>query len=402
VSEPKAGVESRLAAAAVLGRVLRSGAWSNVLLRDLDRFAPEDRSHIRLLVYESLRRIETVDAAIDAATRRPVATIDDVVVDILRIAVTEAFYTRSPDHAVVDTAVEAVRHAGHAKAAGFVNGVLRSILRAGPSEPAAGIAGGLGYPQWLVDTLTGSWGEGETLAFLSASMSPAPLCVRVRPGGVPPDAAVPGPIAGSWILGQGSPVPPDVAVQDPASVAVVTALGIEAGQSVLDLAAAPGGKTLQIVDAGAGLVVATDRHARRLRSAARRLSGQPVHWVRSDARRPPFASASFDRVLLDAPCSGLGTLRRRPEIRLKVTEDEVSRLAHQQRAMLDAALGLVAPGGRLVYAVCTVTPAETIDVVGGRGGTSPSLAVGRDLGEGRLLAPHLGGTDGMFISVFDR
>lgn len=401
MSSPKAGVPARLAAAEILGRVIRAGAWSNVLLRDLDRFPQEDRAFIRALVYETLRRREVVDQAIAEAATRPIGSIDVEVVDLLRIATTEIFFTRSPDHAAVDSAVEAVRLGGRPQAAGFVNGVLRSVIRSGLPNPA-GIGAGLGYPARLVDLLVEGWGEGETIDFLAASNQPAPLAIRLRPGASPPADATPGPVAGSWILGTGADLPADAVVQDPASVAVVQALGVTPGDRVLDLAAAPGGKTLAIVDAGAGLVVAADRHPRRLKAAGRRLRGSGVHWVRSDGRHPPFRPGSFDRVLLDAPCSGLGTMRRRPEIRAKVTPDEVARLATQQLQMLEAALPLLAPGGRLVYSVCTVTTAETTDVAGRLGGASPALGLGADLGSGVLLAPHTSGTDGMFISVFER
>jgi 16S rRNA (cytosine967-C5)-methyltransferase len=188
-------------------------------------------------------------------------------------------------------------------------------------------------------------------------------------------------------------------VQDPASVAVGVALQVQPGDRVLDLAAAPGGKTLQLADAGAGLLVAVERHPRRLRSARRRLAGVDVHWVRADATAPPFAAGSFDRILLDAPCSGLGTLRRRPEIRLRADQADVARLAGLQRGMLEAARPLLAPGGILVYSVCTVTPSETTGVVAGLPAAAPVGLPGRRLDGGLLMAPHLTGTDGMFISV---
>jgi 16S rRNA (cytosine967-C5)-methyltransferase len=120
-----------------------------------------------------------------------------------------------------------------------------------------------------------------------------------------------------------------------------------------------------------------------------------------DAVRPPLRSGGFDRVLLDAPCSGLGTLRRRPEIRHRVTPDRINDLADLQKRMLASALGLVAPGGRLVYSVCTVVPAETVDVVKGSGAHPPEGLPGRVWGDGLLLAPHLTGTDGMFIALID-
>ena len=121
-----------------------------------------------------------------------------------------------------------------------------------------------------------------------------------------------------------------------------------------------------------------------------------------DAQKPPFRARTFDKVLIDAPCTGLGTLRRRPEIRHKLAPDAPQAYGALQRDMLKKALEIVRPGGRLVYSVCTVFPEETIDVVAGLGGRAPEGLVGISLGDGALLAPHITGTDAMFISVFDR
>ncbi len=403
-TEPKPGVPARLIAASILGRVLRAGAWSNVALRDIDLEESSDRALVRMLVYETIRKLEIVDAGIEAVLDRPIATVEATVLDTMRIATTEMFFSRSPNHAAVDTAVEAVKAAGHSRAAGFVNGVLRSVSRSNPPEMSGRLGAAFGMPDWLTETLVSAWGEGETIEFFSASAEAAPLAIRPRPGAAVPSVAAPGPVAGSWLLPPGAEVPPNCVVQDPASVAVVAALGIEPGQRVLDPAAAPGGKTLQIADSGAGMVVASDLHGRRLRSAVRRLAktAAMVHWVQADASAPPFRGGSFDRILLDAPCSGLGTLRRRPEIRLKVTEGEVRRLAAQQRRMIEAAIPLLAPGGRLVYSVCTVTPAETLEVVEGLRVRAPESLPGRRSASGLLMGPHLSDTDGMFIAVVER
>jgi 16S rRNA (cytosine967-C5)-methyltransferase len=150
---------------------------------------------------------------------------------------------------------------------------------------------------------------------------------------------------------------------------------------------------------GDGQVVALDSSLKRVLRASRRAS--EAFWMVGDAVSPPFRSAIFDRVLLDAPCSGLGTLRRRPEIRHRVTPARVEELADLQKRMLAAALRLVKPDGRVVYSVCTVVPAETIDVVEGLGAFPPEDLPGRNWGDGLLLAPHLTGTDGMFIAVIE-
>ena len=170
---------------------------------------------------------------------------------------------------------------------------------------------------------------------------------------------------------------------------------------VLDLAAAPGGKAAHLLDqvGRSGTVVAVDSHPRRVGTGRRRVPG--ATWLVADGRRPPLRAASFDRVLVDAPCSGLGTLRRHPEIRYRVTQDGVLRLATVQRALLDSAMRLATPGGRVVYSVCTVTPEETVEVVAGRGARPPEGLPGRRFGDGWLMTPDAGPVDGMFVAVID-
>jgi 16S rRNA (cytosine967-C5)-methyltransferase len=190
---------------------------------------------------------------------------------------------------------------------------------------------------------------------------------------------------------------------DGASVAVARAVGAQAGERILDMAAAPGNKTIAMWDeAGGGVsLVAMDSHQRRLVSARNRLIGYEVSpwWVVGDGTRAPFSAESFDAILLDAPCTGLGTLRRRPEIAMRLKVKALEGLAAQQRTMLREAWRLVRSGGRIVYSVCTLFAAETVDVVGDYAATAPTGLPGLEWGGGLLLAPHLTGTDGMFVSL---
>jgi 16S rRNA (cytosine967-C5)-methyltransferase len=189
-------------------------------------------------------------------------------------------------------------------------------------------------------------------------------------------------------------------IQDGSSVAVGLALDAQPGEHILDLAAAPGGKTLHLTDqvGEAGLVVAADVHHRRVLAAVGRPGLAGVPWCVTDGRRTPFPDRTFDRVLIDAPCSGLGTLRRRPEVRYRTDADDLPVLAARQKAMVAEALRVVKPEGLVVYSVCTVTPEETVDVVEGFA-TEPVRGLpGRAWGPGWLLAPHLTGTDGMYIT----
>ena len=406
----KRGVESRVIAATILERVLAEGAYSNVLVRtateDLER---RDAVFVQLLVYTAIRNLARIDRTIDERVSRP---IDDVVRSVLRIGVAEILFMESEPHAAVDSAVEATRALDVPRASGFVNGVLRNIARSGePALPGGpeGEALRHGIPEWLYHDLATHYGPEEARAFFEASNLATRVGVRRRFGDAPGEP-VPG-IADAYMIdgiagNRDAIASGSIVVSDPSSIAVALALDPQPGDRIVDLAAAPGGKTIHLWDmvGGEGIVVAMDRHARRASTARRRTDrlARGVRWVIGDAAQPPFPEGSFDRVLLDAPCSGFGTLRRRPEIRHRVDREGVDASAALQRRMLDAALKLVRPGGRLVYSVCTVTAQETIGVVAGSGSRPPADLPGSILEGGILLAPHLTESDGMFIAVIDR
>jgi 16S rRNA (cytosine967-C5)-methyltransferase len=176
------------------------------------------------------------------------------------------------------------------------------------------------------------------------------------------------------------------------------------GDIAVDLAAAPGGKTRALGDAvgATGLVAGSDIHPRRLQRAAQRhRTPDSIRWVVADGTQSPFRDASADRVLVDAPCTGLGTMRRRPEIRYRFSPDAPTRYRAVQRQLVEEALRIVRPGGRVVYSVCTVTAAETMGVLDGLGFHGPATPLGIPWGDGTLLGPHIAGTDGMFIATLD-
>lgn len=399
----KPGVQARIVAAELVGRVDRHGAWSNVVSAQLDMGA-EDAGLVRHLLYGTLRNRNRIDRAIDDLASRPIGSIHPEVLDILRIAFHEVLFGRAPAHAVADVAVEATRVGGHRSATGFVNAMVRNLQRGGEPTVPHGICETLGIPQWLVADMEAAWGQGPAREFFEKSHTDAKVGVRMRDpdAPLPPDLSETG-VPGVYYLSDGHP-PPGAIVQDPASAAVVVALDPGPGDRVLDIGAAPGGKTLAVWDRRPETLLAIDVHPRRVVAGRRRTEalGFGGSWIRADGRRLPFAPQQFDRVLLDAPCTGLGTLRRRPEILFKVSAGERDRLAALQRQMLAAAHEMVKPGGRLVYSVCTVTPAETVEVVAGLGGRPPEGLPGSPAGEGWLMAPHLTGTDAMFITVFDR
>jgi 16S rRNA (cytosine967-C5)-methyltransferase len=405
----KRGVETRVVAAGLLTRILDEGAYSNVVIRTGTRdLQPRDAAFVQALVYTAIRYLRRIDRTIETYANRDV---DATVLPVLRIAIGEILFTDGDAYAAVDSAVEAARAVGAPRASGFVNGLLRTVVRRGePPLPDGdeGEALRYGVPPWMYRGLVDTYGTDDTDRFLATSNEPAIVGVRLR-GGEEPGTPVDG-IPGAYLLDdvslhRAAIAGGDLAVADPSSTAVALALEPRPGDRVLDLAAAPGGKTLHLWDLmeGEGLLVAMDLHMRRAATARRRLErlGADVHWIIGDATKPPLAPASFDRILLDAPCTGLGTLRRRPEIRHRLRPGSAAASAASQRAMLDAAVSLLRPGGRLVYSVCTISPEETVGVVAGTGSRPPSALPGMEIGGGILLAPHLTGSDGMFIAVID-
>jgi 16S rRNA (cytosine967-C5)-methyltransferase len=216
-----------------------------------------------------------------------------------------------------------------------VNAILRKVSAAGAPDEWPSDAVRLSYPDWIVDRLITDLGREPALIALEAMNLPAEVSMR-----------------------------DDGYIQDPASQEVAGFVGGLPGERVLDVCAAPGGKATAIAATGA-VVVASDlrpSRAKLVRDNATRLGLESVPVVVADGRRPPFPPASFDRVLVDAPCTGLGVLRRRPDARWRIEEDDVERLVTLQRALLDAAIPLVRPGGLLVYSVCTLTNDETIGI----------------------------------------
>jgi 16S rRNA (cytosine967-C5)-methyltransferase len=234
----------------------------------------------------------------------------------------------------------------------------------------------LSYPDWIVDRLITDLGTDDALATL-AVMNLAPA-VTERPDGY---------------------------VQDRASQWVAEAVGALPGERVLDLCAAPGGKALALAGTGAAVVAADVRPARAgLVAANARGRADLGGVVVADGMAPPFRPETFDRVLVDAPCSGLGVLRRRPDARWRIDAASVERLAVVQRALLEAALLLVRPGGRLVYSVCTLSEAEGPALDAALEAAHPELVAEpplespwRPVGRGARLLPHDADTDGMYL-----
>ena len=361
-----------------------------------------DRALAAEIAAGTLRWLAALDAVIAAFSRRPLDRLDPEVLDILRLSAYQLLHLdRIPPSAVVHDAVELTRSRKKASATGLVNALLRRVVREKaalplPTRPA--VPGGsievdldylsvtLSHPRWLVERWLSRVGFEAVEAWLQFDNRPAPVTLRANTLRTTRDALAER-LAAHGVATQptrfapeglivlaGNPLQTPVAtegvfsVQDEASQLVAVAVGARPGESVLDVCAAPGGKTVAVAGAmeGRGLLVAADLRPRRLRLLHETLGAagaNSVRLVRLDAARPlPFGPA-FDAVLLDAPCSGLGTVRRDPEIRWRRRPEDLERLAGVQDAMLEEAARVIRPGGRLVYATCSSEPEEDEDRV---------------------------------------
>jgi len=421
---------SRALARDALVRV-EDGAYSHVLVPELlrgSKLSARDRAFVTDLVYGTLRSQRRLDALLEPHGRRPLATLDAPVRATLRLGAYQLI-EGVPVHAAVGETVEATPE----RARGYVNAVLRALAATGPPFPVSGDdAVELSYPDWLVDRLVTDLGRDDALEVLRASNEPAAVTLRPNPllttpsaltdelrragaevlrGSLQRDALIvrrTGDLARAPAVTEGRATP-----QDQASQAVVACLAPEPGDRVLDVAAAPGGKATAAGErvGEKGLVLALDVHPGRLRLVRDGAARVGVPWVVTavaDAVRLPVASASFDQVLVDAPCSGLGVLRRRPEARWRVTPEQIEPLADLQTAMVLAAASAVRSGGRLVYSVCTLTRAETIGVAErvleqlSGFSVEPPPAGWRVHGDGALVLPQDAGSDGMFVLALHR
>jgi 16S rRNA (cytosine967-C5)-methyltransferase len=368
---------ARAVALDVLDRIDGEGAYANLALpAALDRSGLDgrDRGFATDLVYGTTRMRRACDFLVDRFLARPV---EPGVRNALRLGAYQLVFAGVAPHAAVGETVAVAPR----KARGLVNAVLRRVAETPVNWPDD--ATRLSVPDWLAELLAADLGPGDAAAALAAMNEPATVAER-----------------------------PDGYVQDPASQQVAEAVGVAPGERVLDVCAAPGGKATALAAAG-GWVVAADARPGRAglvaANAARLRLGDRVAVVAADGTAPPWRPGSFDRVLVDAPCSGLGTLRRRADLRWRVEPEAVERLAALQGRLLAAAADLVRPGGALVYAVCTLTAAESTGVDAGLASRRPDLVPAdtpggpwRPWGRGAILLPQAAGTDGMCLFRYTR
>jgi 16S rRNA (cytosine967-C5)-methyltransferase len=385
---------ARRAAHAVVLRTLAEGAYADRALHGEARgLEPRDRALAKQLAFGTIQRRLTLDHVIDRHVDR---ALEPGVRAALQLGLYQLMFLDGvAAHAAIGEAVELAKPSpGHR----LVNAVLRRVQREGAELPTddtpEGAAIRHSHPRWMVELWWEWLGPDETRALLAADNEPAELALRVNALVDYDLDDVPGRREGEAIVVDGpfdALAHPGYAAgaftpQSRASQLAGRALAPTPGERVLDLCAAPGGKTthLAALMEGTGEVVAVERHpqrARALRATCERLHAGNVTVVTADAKAYD-GEARFDRVLLDPPCSGLGTLRSHPDLRWRTSPEAIERLAAEQDALLASARRALAPGGTLVYSVCTLSPGEERLV---------TAAVQRTF-------PHVDGTDGFYIA----
>lgn len=432
----------RDAALSILLSVERDQAYSNLLLnRTIETYGLEDKDRALLteLTYGTLQHRMTLDYHLEPFIR---GKLEDWVRELLRLSAYQIVYlTKIPAHAAVNEAVEIAKRRGHKGIASMVNGILRSFLRKGPRE----IGGGLtwekqtsietSHPEWMIRRWAEQYGRETALEMAHANNEPPIQTLRVNRTKTEREEVL-GMLGEEGFLAEPSPILFDairvrggnaarsrafkegfVTIQDESSMLPVMALDPAPGMKVLDMCAAPGGKTTHIAERldNTGEVRAYDLHPHKVKlidQNAARLGLENIRTDSADSRRLTeiLEPASFDRILVDAPCSGLGVIRRKPDIKYSKTEEEIGRLPDIQKSLLEEAYHLLKPGGLLVYSTCTVDREENLltaeafleahpDLL--REDLSEMMPEGLRYEEGMLqVLPQDFGGDGFFVAAF--
>jgi 16S rRNA (cytosine967-C5)-methyltransferase len=438
----------RQLASEILLKVDTRKAYAGVLLdRSLKDpvLSERDRALLTELVYGTLRWRGRIDARLNLYFRRGSGDTDPFIRNLLRVAVYQLlFLDKIPDYAAVNEAVDLAKAHGGDKAAGFVNAALRNFLRekGRRTEPRptndvqATLATEHSHPQWLVKKWFDYFGREETEALMKANNEMAPLVLRVNSrkssgeallallskSGISAGATRWSPV-GLWVKSHFSVAQLPgfqegfFQVQGEASQLVSYLLSPQRGERILDACAAPGGKTTHIAElmADAGEVIALDKSEKgieKIRENATRLGLASLRAAKSDVchELPAEFRSPYDRILIDAPCSGLGTLRSHPEIKWHRDESDIKRLSHLQKNIVDRVVHYLKPGGVLVYSTCTLDQEENENIVedfvehheefvlDDAAGYLPQEASSLVRGSYYLALPHRHNTDGFFAA----
>jgi 16S rRNA (cytosine967-C5)-methyltransferase len=414
---------ARLAAFKILEQV-ESGAFSSILLAaEEPKLQPPDRALCHELVLGVLRWQLRLDKIVEHFSKRRIESLDLPVRIALRLGLYQLRYlTRIPDSAAVNESVSLVRAARLSSATAFVNAVLRRAIREAEYDPASEVSDPLeriaintSHPRWLIERWATSFGVEATEAFARANNTVPPTSFRVvknraneaevletlKSAGATLEASKIAEgawrVSGATAIVRGLSLAGEIYLQDEASQLVPQVLNAAPGERVLDLCAAPGGKTTLIADRADdnALVIASDRYPGRLATV---IGTTKLHQLESikpllfdAADKLPFPPSTFDKVLVDAPCSGTGTLRGNPEIRWRLSPSAITAFAEQQKRFLINAAEVLKPGGRLVYSTCSVELEENEEVLNQIRAFDPRHPRFRTW-------PHTHGCDGFFIA----
>ena len=420
---------ARRAAFEILRRVA-GGAFSSILLAaEEPDLKPADRALCHELVLGVLRRQLFLDKIVEHCSKRRVESLDLPVRIALRMGLYQLrFLSRIPAAAAVNESVTLVRSAKLSSAAAFVNAVLRRAIREDGYDPASEakdplekLAIATSHPVWLIDRWASAFGLAEAEAFARSNNDIPPIAFRVvrkraseeellskltaagasiESSRIAENAFR---VVGASAVLRGLSGAGQIYLQDEASQLVPQLLNVQPGERVLDLCAAPGGKTTLMADRAqdSASIIAADRSPSRLTTIITTTALHQLHSITPmllDASQTlPFPPATFDRVLVDAPCSGTGTLRRNPEIRWRLTNDDIRNFAEAQKQFLRNAATVLKPGGRLVYSTCSVEREENEEVVADFLQHTTSFKLLKTL----RTWPHREGSDGFFVSVFE-
>lgn len=392
--------DARTIALDVLTRV-DQGAYADLALdaalTRLPNLDPRDKGLATELVYGVLRQRGRLDFALGRLCHQPLEKIEAKLRNILRIGAYQMLQLeRIPASAAVNTAVELARGAQLERATGFINGILRSLARTqgeipwpeAQSAPLHYLIDVLSLPEWLATRWLDEYGATEAIELATAMLAPAPFTVRVNTFLISRDEFLAA-LAADGHVAEACTYSPDGVIirergpaplsghnegwfqpQDEASQLIARLLDPQDGEEILDACSAPGGKTTHIaaLTAGRATILACDLHPQRVQmvaAGAKRLDAQGITVRACDLTDPPadLAARRFDRVLLDAPCSGLGVLRRNPEIRWRRNPESLAEMAVQQGRLLRSCAKLVKNSGVLLYSVCTLIPEETQGII---------------------------------------
>ncbi|MCZ6885548.1 MAG: methyltransferase domain-containing protein [Alphaproteobacteria bacterium] len=398
--------------------------------RGFSALSTRDRAFARLLVATTLRHGGELDALIDALVERPLPRAARAIHHILALGIAQIVFLKTPAHAAVDTSVRLAAKLQRGKYRGLVNAVLRRVVREGESLGAGFDAPKLNMPIWLWQVCENAYGAEAARGIAEAHMAEPPLDLTLRDGqdaGLWADRLDAEPLATGSLRRKAGGLINELPgfkegawwVQDAAAALPARLFPDPRGKRILDLCAAPGGKTMQLAAAGSQ-VTAVDRSADRLAVVKENLERVALKATLIAADGRDFEPGiTFDGVLLDAPCSATGTVRRHPDICHIKTADSAAGLIGLQDALLARAARLVAPGGILVYAVCSLDPSEGEDRIaallaqqpefrrlaidaGALGGTDDWISAQGDLRTQPFHMSQIGGMDGFFAARLQR